>query len=197
MDQREVCVCSEEVKAYYLPPSTYKAVVRGACCKVVSSCLLQNYEVMMFKSLLPRNVQRKRENLSVTYCRWQSDKKQKSSFSRKKWWKHVALDNGGGPFPLNNGKLLDPAGYLSEQGPEVSVWWRARMQTSHSLWLKHPNKVNSQIWQDLLTGFRGHPFTLAFIAHFYLKCGHMTGRRMRTLVKRKDVLRIWLLQSFF
>lgn len=71
---------------------------------------------------------------------------------------------GGGPFPLENGELLDPAGYLSEQGPQVSVWWRAGMQTSHSLWLKYPNKVNSQIWQDLLTGSESSSL------HFTINC---------------------------
>lgn len=35
-----------------------------------------------------------------------------------------------------NEELPDAAGYLSGQGPQVNVWWRVHVQTSHSLWLK-------------------------------------------------------------
>lgn len=48
-------------------------------------------------------------------------------------------------------------------------------------------------WQAV----RVHPFILPLIAHLYLKCGQITGRRTGILLKHKDFLMSWLLWRVF
>lgn len=87
------------------------------CCRLWFAAGLQGERLSLFFPEMYSG----EEKTSLTYRRREGGKKQKSSCSGKQRWKHVASDHGGAPLPLENGVLLGPAGYLSEQGPQVSV----------------------------------------------------------------------------